>query len=58
MESPADDLVLMFPRSSTGLKRAKRGWVIPPFTVLEEGNGPFPDLLVQVRESHEGKVQN
>ncbi|XDV17313.1 hypothetical protein PO909_023193 [Leuciscus waleckii] len=49
MESPADDLVLMFPKPSTGLKRAKRGWVIPPFNVLENGKGPFPQKLVQIK---------
>jgi len=61
MESHSDDLVLMFPKSSMGLKRAKReakgGWVIPPFNVLENSRGPFPIKLVQVSESHEGNVQ-
>ncbi|XDV17302.1 hypothetical protein PO909_023187, partial [Leuciscus waleckii] len=49
MESPSDDLALMFPKSSTGLKRAKRGLVIPPFSILEDGKGPFPQKLVQVK---------
>ncbi|CAM4532633.1 unnamed protein product [Leuciscus chuanchicus] len=48
MESPADDLVLMFPKSSTGLKRTKRDLVIPPFFILEDGKGPFPQKLVQL----------
>ncbi|XDV17307.1 hypothetical protein PO909_023190 [Leuciscus waleckii] len=52
MESPADDLVLMFPKSSTGLKRAKRGWVIPPFNVLENGRGPFPEKLVLIKSDY------
>ncbi|XDV17305.1 hypothetical protein PO909_023188 [Leuciscus waleckii] len=49
MESPSDDLVLMFPKPLTGLKRAKRGWVIPPFHVLENSKGPFPEKLVQIK---------
>ncbi|XP_077057677.1 cadherin-1-like [Siphateles boraxobius] len=49
MESPSDDLVLMFPKSSTGLKRAKRGWIIPPFNVPENSRGPFPERLVQIK---------
>ncbi len=57
MELPSDR-VLTFPKSSTGLKRAKRGWVIPPFHVPENSRGPFPMKLVQVSESHEGTIQN
>ncbi|XP_067307930.1 cadherin-1 [Pseudorasbora parva] len=52
MESASDDLVLTFPKSSTGLRRAKRGWVIPPFSVLENSRGPFPIKLVQIKSDY------
>ncbi|KAK9972668.1 hypothetical protein ABG768_025957 [Culter alburnus] len=52
MESPSDVLVLRFPKSSTGLKRAKRGWVIPPFNVPENSKGPFPQWLVQIKSDY------
>ncbi|ROJ36109.1 Cadherin-1 [Anabarilius grahami] len=57
MESPSNDLVLMFPKSSTGLKRAKRGWVIPPFNVLENSRGPFPIKLVQIKSDYSREAQ-
>ncbi|XP_051757084.1 cadherin-1-like [Ctenopharyngodon idella] len=61
MESHSDDLVLMFPKSSTGLKRAKReakgGWVIPPFNVMENSRGPFPMKLVQIKSDYSSKYQ-
>lgn len=57
MESPSDDLVLMFPKSSTGLKRAKRGWVIPPFNVPEDSRGPFPEKLVQIKSGYSKDAQ-
>ncbi|XP_051757054.1 B-cadherin-like isoform X35 [Ctenopharyngodon idella] len=57
MESPSDDLVLMFPKSSTGLKRAKRGWVIPPFNVPENSRGPFPIKLVQIKSDMSSEAQ-
>uniref|UniRef100_A0A8C2C133 Cadherin domain-containing protein n=1 Tax=Cyprinus carpio TaxID=7962 RepID=A0A8C2C133_CYPCA len=53
IESPLDHPPLAFARSSAGLKRAKRGWVIPPFRVPENSRGPFPMKLVQVSKSHE-----
>ncbi|KTG35451.1 hypothetical protein cypCar_00031756 [Cyprinus carpio] len=56
IESPLDHPPLGFARSSAGLKRAKRGWVIPPFRVPENSRGPFPMKLVQVSESHEETV--
>ncbi|XP_048011289.1 cadherin-1-like isoform X1 [Megalobrama amblycephala] len=49
MDSHSDDLVLMFPKSSTGLKRAKRGWIIPPINVIENSRGPLPIKLVQIK---------
>ncbi|XP_077058115.1 cadherin-1-like [Siphateles boraxobius] len=57
MESPSDDQVLMFPKSSTGLKRAKRGWVIPPFNVPENSRGPFPEFLVQIKSDCSKEVK-
>ncbi|XP_050957356.1 cadherin-2-like, partial [Labeo rohita] len=41
-------MFLTFPKSSTGLKRAKRGWVNPPISVLENSKGPFPMKLVKI----------
>ncbi|XP_016101396.1 B-cadherin-like isoform X4 [Sinocyclocheilus grahami] len=55
MESP--DQVLTFPKSSTGLKRAKRGWVIPPFHVPENSRGPFPMKLVQIKSDFVKETQ-
>ncbi|XP_057196729.1 B-cadherin-like [Triplophysa rosa] len=50
MESSSDDLVIVkFPRSSAGLKRAKRGWVIPPFNEPENSRGPFPRTLSKIK---------
>ncbi|KAK9972667.1 hypothetical protein ABG768_025956 [Culter alburnus] len=57
MESPSDVLVLRFPKSSTGLKRAKRGWVIPPFNVPENSRGPFPMKLVQIKSDFSNEAQ-
>ncbi|XP_051757087.1 cadherin-4-like [Ctenopharyngodon idella] len=47
----------MFPKSSTGLKRAKRGWVIPPFHVIENSRGPFPIKLVQIKSDYSLEAQ-
>uniref|UniRef100_A0A671QXK8 Cadherin-1-like n=1 Tax=Sinocyclocheilus anshuiensis TaxID=1608454 RepID=A0A671QXK8_9TELE len=44
--------VLTFLKSSTGLKRAKRGWVIPPVNVPENSRGPFPMKLVQIKSDY------
>lgn len=41
--------VLLFPRSSSGLRRQKRDWVIPPILCSENERGPFPKNLVVVR---------
>uniref|UniRef100_A0A1A8HUK7 Cadherin-1 n=1 Tax=Nothobranchius kuhntae TaxID=321403 RepID=A0A1A8HUK7_NOTKU len=50
-ESTADPQVpiLTFPKSSKGLGRIKRGWVIPPINVPENYRGKFPQQLVQIR---------
>ncbi|KAK7169690.1 hypothetical protein R3I94_000052 [Phoxinus phoxinus] len=57
IESPSDDLVLTFPKSSTGLKRAKRGLVFPPFNVPENSRGPFPERLVQIKSDYSKEAQ-
>ncbi|XP_073763556.1 cadherin-1-like isoform X2 [Danio rerio] len=57
MESSSDDLVLTFPKSSTGLKRAKRGWIIPPVSVSENSRGPFPMRLVQIKSDSASEYQ-
>ncbi|KAK2914233.1 hypothetical protein QQF64_029786 [Cirrhinus molitorella] len=49
--------VLTFPKSSTGLKRAKRGWVIPPFNLPENSRGPFPMFLVQIKSDFARETQ-
>ncbi|XP_051576902.1 B-cadherin-like [Myxocyprinus asiaticus] len=51
-ESPSDVPVLTFPKISTGLKRRKRGWVIPPFNEPENSKGPFPKKLVQIKSDY------
>ncbi|XP_051560563.1 cadherin-1-like isoform X9 [Myxocyprinus asiaticus] len=51
-ESPSNFPVLMFPKSSSGLKRRKRGWVIPPFNEPENSKGPFPKKLVQIKSDY------
>ncbi|XP_061101141.1 B-cadherin-like [Conger conger] len=48
--------VLMFPRSSKGLKRQKRDWVIPPINFPENDRGPFPKQMVQIRSSRDKEV--
>ncbi|KAK9392603.1 cadherin-1-like [Crotalus adamanteus] len=45
--------VLLFPRSSSGLRRQKRDWVIPPILCSENERGPFPKNLVAVKSSKE-----
>ena len=52
-EVRAPPTVIMFPgsggRGSGGLHRQKRDWVIPPVNVPENSRGPFPQMLVSVR---------
>ncbi|XP_051980602.1 cadherin-1-like isoform X18 [Xyrauchen texanus] len=52
MESLSDFPVLTFPKSSSGLKRRKRGWVIPPFNEPENSKGPFPKKLAQIKSDY------
>ncbi|XP_062845321.1 B-cadherin-like [Trichomycterus rosablanca] len=35
-----------------GLRRRKREWVIPPVRIAEEGKGPFPKQVVQIKSSY------
>uniref|UniRef100_A0A8C1ZYG2 Cadherin domain-containing protein n=1 Tax=Cyprinus carpio TaxID=7962 RepID=A0A8C1ZYG2_CYPCA len=57
IESPLDHPPLAFARSSAGLKRAKRGWVIPPFSAVENSRGPFPMKLVQIKSDFAKETQ-
>nr|XP_055072727.1 cadherin-1 [Misgurnus anguillicaudatus] len=52
----SDDVVMEFPRSSAGLKRAKRGWVIPPLRESENKKGPFPQFLAQIKSDFAAEV--
>uniref|UniRef100_A0A3B3CBH1 Cadherin domain-containing protein n=1 Tax=Oryzias melastigma TaxID=30732 RepID=A0A3B3CBH1_ORYME len=43
-----DVAVRYFPKSSNGLRRRKRDWVIPPFNYPENHDGPFPYKIAQL----------
>ncbi|XP_068183919.1 cadherin-1 [Antennarius striatus] len=45
--------VIYFPKSTKGLRRRKRGWVIPPINFPENHGGPYPKLLVQIRSDED-----
>ncbi|XP_035982523.1 B-cadherin-like isoform X2 [Fundulus heteroclitus] len=45
--------ILDFPKSSQGLKRRKRGWVIPPLSVSENHRGPYPLFIAQIRSDED-----
>ncbi|KAJ8247336.1 hypothetical protein GJAV_G00245130 [Gymnothorax javanicus] len=49
--------VLVFPPSTSGLKRRKRDWVIPPINFPENQKGPFPMPMVQIRSSRDSEVK-
>ncbi|KAF6720033.1 Cadherin-1 [Oryzias melastigma] len=53
LQEHPDVAVLYFPKSSKGLRRRKRDWVIPPINHPENQNGPFPFKMVQVRSSED-----
>ncbi|KAL2088486.1 hypothetical protein ACEWY4_015385 [Coilia grayii] len=48
--------VLLFPKSSGGLKRRKRDWIIPDIKIAENTRGPFPERLVQIKTSYAKEV--
>uniref|UniRef100_A0A3P9KCP8 Cadherin domain-containing protein n=1 Tax=Oryzias latipes TaxID=8090 RepID=A0A3P9KCP8_ORYLA len=48
-----DVAVLYFPKSSNGLRRRKRDWVVPPINHPENSNGPFPYKMVTIRSSED-----
>ncbi|XP_056318145.1 B-cadherin [Danio aesculapii] len=50
----SDLLVVEFPSSSTGPRRRKREWAIPPFTVLENDKGAFPKWLFKLKANLDG----
>ncbi|XP_061600540.1 B-cadherin-like [Cololabis saira] len=43
--------ILHFPKSSEGLKRRKRDWVIPPLNVAENYRGDFPQKISQIKSN-------
>ncbi|XP_036440312.1 B-cadherin-like [Colossoma macropomum] len=45
--------VLEFPKSSGGLRRRKREWVIPPINIPENERGPFPKHIVQIKSNRD-----
>uniref|UniRef100_A0A087XNT1 Cadherin domain-containing protein n=1 Tax=Poecilia formosa TaxID=48698 RepID=A0A087XNT1_POEFO len=51
LKDPADPQipVLDFIKSSPGLKRRKRKWIIPPMNIAENYRGPLPMSIVQIR---------
>ncbi|KAL1007134.1 hypothetical protein UPYG_G00082530 [Umbra pygmaea] len=49
--------VLEFPKSSSGLKRRKRDWVIPPISFPENHRGPYPIEMVQIRSSYDKELK-
>ncbi|KAM3862625.1 B-cadherin-like [Diretmus argenteus] len=49
MVASKDVPVMYFPKSSGGLKRRKRAWVIPPILIPENDRGPFPKMVVHIR---------
>ncbi|XP_071368177.1 B-cadherin-like isoform X2 [Centroberyx affinis] len=55
-QASPDVPVLIFPKSTEGLKRRKRAWVIPPINFPENNNGPFPTQVVQIRSDKADKV--
>ncbi|KAI4889933.1 hypothetical protein NFI96_025503 [Prochilodus magdalenae] len=50
-QSVSDVPVLEFPKSSGGLRRKKREWVIPPISIAENEKGPFPKQVVQIKST-------
>ncbi|XP_073931155.1 cadherin-4 [Castor canadensis] len=55
---PSRDTVLPWSQhqSSSGLRRQKRDWVIPPINVPENSRGPFPQQLVRIRSDKDNDI--
>ncbi|XP_068597527.1 B-cadherin-like [Brachionichthys hirsutus] len=49
--------VLFFPKSTGGLRRRKRDWVIPPLSVSENDRGPYPLDIAQIRSNEDALVR-
>uniref|UniRef100_A0A8C9T8Q0 Cadherin-4 n=1 Tax=Scleropages formosus TaxID=113540 RepID=A0A8C9T8Q0_SCLFO len=53
--------IITFPQKqltgSSGLRRQKRDWVIPPINVPENSRGPFPQMLVSIRSDQDRQIQ-
>ncbi|KAE8280224.1 Cadherin-1 Epithelial cadherin [Larimichthys crocea] len=47
--------VVYFPKSSEGLRRRKRDWVIPELSVAENHRGPYPYKISQIRSNEDEK---
>ncbi len=58
LQIPSGLLVVEFPSSSSGQRRKKREWVIPPFSITENEKGLFPRKLYQVCKNNEMTVVN
>lgn len=60
IESPQQSDDTLFPwrqrQTSSGLRRQKRDWVIPPINVPENSRGPFPIQLVRIRSDKDKEI--
>ncbi|KAF6284170.1 cadherin 4 [Rhinolophus ferrumequinum] len=55
---PLNDTLLPWPQHqlTSGLRRQKRDWVIPPINVPENSRGPFPQQLVRIRSDKDNDI--
>ncbi|XP_072527093.1 B-cadherin-like [Salminus brasiliensis] len=56
-ETPLDLPVLEFSKSSKGLRRRKRGWVIPPVSFTEGSKGPYPAEISKIQSSRAKEIR-
>ncbi|KAF4110691.1 hypothetical protein G5714_007722 [Onychostoma macrolepis] len=54
LQIPSGLLVVEFPSPSSGQRRRKREWVIPPYSIPENERGPFPKKLFQLKAKIDG----
>ncbi|XP_043101554.1 cadherin-3 isoform X1 [Puntigrus tetrazona] len=54
VQIPSGLLVVEFPSSSSGQRRKKREWVIPPYSITENERGKFPRRMFQLKAKIEG----